>query len=32
MKRVIADKVEDPIAQKLLKGEVKRGEKIRIEI
>jgi len=32
MKRVIADKVEDVIAKKILAGEIKKGEKIRIEI
>jgi len=32
MKRVIADKVEDVIAKRLLAGEIKRGERIKIEI
>ena len=32
MERVIADKVEDVIAKKLLAGEVREGEKIKIEI
>lgn len=32
MRRVITDKVEDSVAQKLLSGQVKKGEKIRIEI
>lgn len=32
IRRVIAEKIEDTIAQRLLKGEVKKGEKMRIEI
>ncbi len=32
IRRVITDKVEDSVAQKLLSGQVKKGEKIRIEI
>jgi len=32
MKRVIQDKIEDQIAQKLIKGEIKKGEEIKIEI
>jgi ATP-dependent Clp protease ATP-binding subunit ClpC len=32
MKRVIQDKIEDQIAQRLLKGDVKRGEEIEINI
>ena len=32
MNRVIQDKIEDQIAQKLLKGEVKKGEEIQIQI
>jgi len=32
MKRVILEKIEAPIAQKLLSGEVKRGEKVRISL
>ena len=31
MKRVIQDKIESQIAKKILRGEVKKGEKIRIE-
>lgn len=32
MRRVIQDKIEDQIAQKILKGEVKRGQEIEIAI
>ena len=32
MQRVIQDKIEDQIAQKILKGETKRGEEIEISI
>jgi ATP-dependent Clp protease ATP-binding subunit ClpC len=32
MRRVIQDKIEDQIAQRLLRGEVKRGEEIEIKI
>jgi len=32
MKRLIQDKIEEQIAQKMLKGEIKKGEKINIEI
>lgn len=32
MKRVIADKIEDLVAQKLLSGSVKKGEAIEIEL
>ncbi len=32
MKRLIQDKIEDQIAQKLLKEEIKKGEEIEIQI
>lgn len=32
MRRVITEKVEDQVAQKLLSGQVKKGERMRIEI
>lgn len=32
MRRVIQDKIEDQVAQKFLKGEVKKGEEIEIKI
>ncbi len=32
MKRVIQDKIEDQIAQRILKGELKRGQKVEINL
>ncbi|MBI5452842.1 hypothetical protein HY945_05245, partial [Candidatus Gottesmanbacteria bacterium] len=32
MKRVIAEKIEDQVAQKLLSGNVKKGEVIQIQL